>query len=608
MPALVGRIADLPGAFQFQLRPAGLDVGVGEDDGERLADRFGAGIAEHGLGADVPVGDHAVLVQRQDAEVACAFGHQLQVRFAQADAVFRLAPVGDVDEGQHRAFDAVLGAAIGQQACQVPAVGIAAHLAFHGAQRFKHAGRVARQVGVIKPVRDVQQGPARVAGNDVEHVGRARREPLDVHLAVDKQRGDVGGRNQVLQVVIDLGRFVHLGLELGIHGDQFFIHRLQFFLARFQLFRGRAQLFVDGLQLFVGRLQFFGGRLRLLDGRLQLVLRALQLGFQLRHYGRGAHGGRHAFGAHHVFHFVEQHQHVVVGRFLVAERPHHHVDVGLALADLHLHAARLDALAGMQRLEHRGAQFHAQFGVDQRRQVARGFAARVAQEPARAFGHVHDVAFRVHDDAGRRVHFQRALMDLGVRNLVMAVARHSGRGGAGAFKGMGGRQRGHIAKLGGRFLGHVDAIALVHHLEQARAGVGRFRTAQEQVAARLEGKVEHLQHVLLYVTIQVDQQVAATDQVQLRKGRVAQDVVDGEQHALAHFLLDAVFVVLPREITFQQGLRHIGFDRRGVAAGAAHGQRRFVDIRGEHLYFLVHLQRVGASAQQHGQRISLFAR
>ncbi|MNL39775.1 hypothetical protein D3C87_1620720 [compost metagenome] len=120
--------------------------------------------------------------------------------------------------------------------------------------------------------------------------------------------------------------------------------------------------------------------------------------------------------------------------------------------------------------------------------------------------------------------------------------------------------------------------------------------------------MEHLQHVLLYVTIQVDQQVAATDQVQLRKGRVAQDVVDGEKHALAHFLLDAVFVVLPREIAFQQGFRHIGFDRRGVAAGAAHGQRRFVDIRGEHLYFLVYLQRVGASAQQHGQRISLFAR
>ncbi|MNI99358.1 hypothetical protein D3C73_1584230 [compost metagenome] len=83
--------------------------------------------------------------------------------------------------------------------------------------------------------------------------------------------------------------------------------------------------------------------------------------------------------------------------------------------------------------------------------------------------------------------------------------------------------------------------------------------------------------------------------------------MDGEKHALAHFLLDAVVVVLPREITFQQRLRHIGFDRRGVAAGTAHGQRRFVDIRGEHLYLLVHLQRVRTRAQQHGQRIRLFA-
>ena len=77
-------------------------------------------------------------------------------------------------------------------------------------------------------------------------------EPLDAHLAVDEDRGDVSGGDQVLQVVVDLAGLVDLALELVVDGGELFVDRLQLFLAGFQLLGGRAQFLVDRLQLLVG--------------------------------------------------------------------------------------------------------------------------------------------------------------------------------------------------------------------------------------------------------------------------------------------------------------------------------------------------------------------
>ena len=77
-----------------------------------------------------------------------------------------------------------------------------------------------------------------------------------------------------------------------------------------------------------------------------------------------------------------------------------------------------------------------------------------------------------------------------------------------------------------------------------RSGTGPsgrpFRGAQHQQSVGLQGVVEQGQHVLLDVALQVDQHVAADDQVQVREGRVAQQVVRGEDDQLAHLLAHPV--------------------------------------------------------------------
>src|SRR5690606_20740662 len=158
-------------------------------------------------------------------------------------------------------------------------------------------------------------------------------------------------------------------------------------------------------------------------------------------------------------------------------------------------------------------------------------------------------------------------------------------------------------------LGAVDAVLLVHRLEQLAAGVGRLRAAEKQVAAGVEGEVEHAQHFDLNVPVQIDHQVAAGDQVEPGKRRIAQDVVASEEDAFAQLLLHAVVVLFLEEILAQSAGRYIGDDGFGINAGAGGFQRTVVDIGGEQLYvnLAVGPAQLGLIGKEHGQRIGLFA-
>ncbi|MNR03320.1 hypothetical protein D3C85_1192070 [compost metagenome] len=128
---------------------------------------------------------------------------------------------------------------------------------------------------------DVEQRAPGIHRQHAEDVGGARGEPLDAHAAVDKHRGDVGGGDQVGQVIVDLVGLFDLAFQLEVDGQQFFVDRLQFFLAGFQLFGGRTQFFVDRLHFFVGSLELFAGDFRLFDGVLQVQFGALQFALQV---------------------------------------------------------------------------------------------------------------------------------------------------------------------------------------------------------------------------------------------------------------------------------------------------------------------------------------
>ncbi len=244
-----------------------------------------------------------------------------------------------------------------------------AHLALDQVQLFEGFGGVLGQQRVVQPMGDVEQRAAGIVADHVEDVPGTRGEPLDAHLAVDEDRGDVGGGDQVLQVVVDLAGLVDLALELVVDGGELFVDRLQLFLAGFQLLGGRAQFLVDRLQLLVGGAQFLGGGFRVLHGDLQALLGVLQFRLEL---GQDAVLGVRILqraAVHAGFHFVEQHQHVVAACLVVAERAHHHVHVVAAAVAFQTHAPCLHALAGVGGLVQRGAQFEAQLGMHQGGQV-----------------------------------------------------------------------------------------------------------------------------------------------------------------------------------------------------------------------------------------------
>ena len=113
---------------------------------------------------------------------------------------------------------------------------------------------------------------------------------------------------------------------------------------------------------------------------------------------------------------------------------------------------------------------------------------------------------------------------------------------------------------------------------------------------------------LLHLRFEVDQEVAATDQVHLGKGGVGDQVLSRERHGFAHRFADLPGgFVHPREEAGQPFRGDIGGDALGVDAAAGDLQRLFVDIGGEDLQSAGVLRRRLIFEQQHGEGVRLLA-
>jgi hypothetical protein len=86
----------------------------------------------------------------------------------------------------------------------------------------------------------------------------------------------------------------------------------------------------------------------------------------------------------------------------------------------------------------------------------------------------------------------------------------------------------------------VDACGSIDQPEQAGRMIGALRGAEHQVTARVERIVKSAADLLLQLPIQVDEHVAAGDEIDVRERRVLEQVVRGEQHDVAQLLPDAV--------------------------------------------------------------------
>ena len=84
----------------------------------------------------------------------------------------------------------------------------------------------------------------------------------------------------------------------------------------------------------------------------------------------------------------------------------------------------------------------------------------------------------------------------------------------------------------------VNAPFLGDRLEQVDLPANRLRRAQEQVASLVESEVQEGDDLLLHLRFEVDQQVAATDQVDLGERGVGDQVLNRKRHGFAHLLAD----------------------------------------------------------------------
>ena len=76
----------------------------------------------------------------------------------------------------------------------------------------------------------------------------------------------------------------------------------------------------------------------------------------------------------------------------------------------------------------------------------------------------------------------------------------------------------------------VDPPLLVHHGEERAVFVHRLRRAEKQRALGPQREVKDFQRAGLRVAVEVDEQVAAGDEVQPGEGRVLEQIVQGEKH------------------------------------------------------------------------------
>ena len=118
--------------------------------------------------------------------------------------------------------------------------------------------------------------------------------------------------------------------------------------------------------------------------------------------------------------------------------------------------------------------------------------------------------------------------------------------------------------------------------------------------------MEDRQQPLLQFRPQVDQQIAATQQVQFRERRFLDHVLRGKnQHLTNQLLRSVVAVILFDEETFDPFGSYVRHDARGIKADTSHVNSGLVKVSPKDLYMEVPAHLFHALAQNHGHRIGL---
>ena len=121
--------------------------------------------------------------------------------------------------------------------------------------------------------------------------------------------------------------------------------------------------------------------------------------------------------------------------------------------------------------------------------------------------------------------------------------------------------------------------------------------------------MKELNQLILQLRLQINQQVATTQQVEFGKGRVNNDVLLCKDHHLPNFVAHPQATRVLHEKAAQTFGRHLGLNAAGIHARAPGGNGGFVQVRGKYLerVALAGVHVFEGLLEDHGQRISLLA-
>ena len=129
----------------------------------------------------------------------------------------------------------------------------------------------------------------------------------------------------------------------------------------------------------------------------------------------------------------------------------------------------------------------------------------------------------------------------------------------------------------------IDAVLAVQRLEELGERSDRLRRPQDQDAIRLQRVVEERDHALLQDRSQVDEHVAAGDEIEMGEGRILGDVLPGEHAALADPPPHLEVMVGLFEVAAQALGADVGGDALGIDAGTGTVDGGLAQVRGEDL-------------------------
>ncbi len=509
--------------------------------------------------------------------------------------------LGDVGEGEDHAAHGLGQGAVRQGPRDEPAVPFRTlDVLFPGFVGGQHLPGHLDDVGAPEEGHDIPDGPAQVAFDEPVHFRGGRRVAGDAQLLVQEDGGDGRGPQEVLEVAVGQAQLADLLLELVVEGGELLVHRPELLLGGLQLLVGGLQLLVGGAEGLVGGTQFVHRGLQFGLGDAELHLHLVQEGIVRGRGQRREGGGR--------LQRLQDHREHPGLPLQARHGAHRHPQALLALARIRPDQGRgRTGAGGIRRLGQEVAQLPPEGPGRALEQVAGGRPHGGVEEPPDAAGAEQHIAQLVDDGARRGVLLQE-------HPLEKAVRGGGGRAGGSVRPGAVAVEEPAVAqgKIQREPVLHLpaqeDAVHLVHRLEQVGTGGQPLRGPQEEDPPGPEGEMEQGHQLALQVRLEVDEDVAAGDEVQRGERRIPHEVLHGEYAHVPQFLGDAEEGPLGHEEPGQAIRGYAPQGIGGVPAGLGVHERAGVDVGGEDPHRARGAEGVQLFAHQHRDGIGLLPR